>query len=281
MKTTPRLPVLKTYKVYIGGKFPRSESGRYTVFARPGVKVNVCRCSRKDLRNAVVAARAAFPGWAKAAAYLRGQILYRAAEMLEGRAAQFAAELEQEGASPRAAAAEVTAAVDELVYYAGWADKVQQVFSTVNPVADSYFSFSQLEPQGVVGVVAPAAGALRGLVATLAPAIAGGNTAVVLAAEAGPLSAATFAEVLHVSDLPGGVANILTGLRRELLSHLAGHFDVNAIVCPDASLEERKLIDTQAALNVKRVAAWKPGRPDPYRILDLQEVKTTWHPIGA
>jgi acyl-CoA reductase-like NAD-dependent aldehyde dehydrogenase len=281
VKTPRRLPVLKTYKVYIGGKFPRTESGRSTRLAGRGAPVNVCRCSRKDVRNAVAAARAAFPGWAKAAAMLRAQILYRAAEMLEGRAAQFADELRWQGATPRAAAAEVAAAVDELVYYAGWADKVQQVFSAVNPVADSYFSFSQLEPQGVVAVVAPDRGALLGLVAAWAPAVAGGNTVVALASPSAPLSAVTLAEVLHVSDLPGGVVNVLTGQRKELLPPLCGHLDVNAVVCPDASPEERTLIDTEAARNVKRVAAWPAGPANPYRILDLQEVKTTWHPVGG
>lgn len=283
-----RLGVLKTYKVYVGGKFPRTESGRYEKVASPTGELlaNVCRCSRKDFRDAVVAARPAQEKWAKASAYLRGQILYRAAEMLEGRRSQFTTELIRQGADPGQAEAEVLAAIDTLVYYAGWTDKYQQVFSSVNPVASSHFNFSVVEPVGVVAIVAPEAQSLAGLVSVIAPAIAGGNSVVALASQARPLCPVTFGEVLHSSDLPGGVVNILTGQRDELVEHFASHMDVNAVIYCGDDAAHRRSIRTLAAGNVKRVVCH--DRTDwlgddargPYFILDTQEVKTTWHPVG-
>ncbi len=284
-----RLPVAKTYKIYVGGKFPRTESGRY--FALEDKKgrmlANVCRSSRTDFRNAVVAARRAQPGWAAASAYLRGQIVYRIAEMLEGRREQFIAELVQQGTTETQAGKEVDGAIDRLIYFAGWADKYQQVFSAVNPVSSSHFNFSVLEPTGVVAILAPEATGLIGLVANLVPAIVGGNTVVVLASESRPLSAVSFAEVLHASDVPGGVVNILTGYGDELASHFASHMDVNAIVCCDGGRKRRREIQSLAAENLKRVI-WRAGDDaasgsgaSPYLIRDTQEVKTTWHPIGT
>jgi acyl-CoA reductase-like NAD-dependent aldehyde dehydrogenase len=281
--------VLKTYKLYVGGKFPRTESGRYDrlLDGEGNNLANVCRASRKDFRDAVVAARAAQPGWAGTSAYNRGQVLYRVAEMLEGRSAQLVAELEIEGAAPAAAETEVAAAVDLLIGYAGWCDKVQQVFSTVNPVASSHFNFSMLEPTGVVAALAPASQGLLGLVSTVAPIVVPGNACVALAAPSHPLSAITFAEVLHSSDVPGGVVNLLTGRRDELLLHFASHLDVNALVVGGSDATERELAQREAVHNVKRVVfppvveAIGEAHADPYRVLDTCEVKTTWHPIGS
>ena len=284
----PRVPVAKTYKLYIGGKFPRTESGRYyPLELADGTLANICRASRKDFREAVVAARAACGGWAGASPYLRGQILYRIAEMLEGRSAQFVAELTSEGVTKRRARTEVAASVDRLVYYAGWADKYQQVFSAVNPVNSSHFNFSVLEPTGVVAVIAPAAPGLLGLVSNLAPAVVGGNTVVVLAAPAYPLSSMSFAEVLHSSDVPVGVVNVLTGFADELTEHFASHMDVNAIVYCDGDADTARQVQTLAANNIKRVisrigVSWnRSGGQSPYLIADTQETKTTWHPIGS
>lgn len=279
---SPRLNVLKTYKLYIGGKFPRTESGRhYKLQANGEVLANLCLSSRKDFRNAVVAARAAQGGWAKASAFLRSQILYRIAEMLEGRASQFASELVQMGADPSEARGQVTASIDTLVHYAGWADKYTQVFSNVNPVASSHFNFSLPGPTGVVGVVAPEASGLLGLIAVVAPAIVGGNSVVVLASQHQALSAVTLAEVLHTSDLPGGVVNLLTGERAELLEHFGSHMDVNAVVYAGSDAAEIKALQTAAAENVKRVILRTGDETlSPYAILDTQELKTTWHPIG-
>ena len=284
-----RIPVAKTYKIYIGGKFPRTESGRYFTLAdgKGNSLANVCRGSRKDFRNAVVAARKAQPGWAGTSAYLRGQILYRIAEMLEGRLEQFVAELRLQGATKRAAEREVEQTIDRLIYFAGWADKYQQVFSAVNPVSSSHFNFSVLEPTGVVSILAPDDSGLLGLVSNVAPAIAGGNTCVVLASETMPLSAVSFAEVLHASDVPAGVVNILTGLRAELTGHFASHMDVNAIVWCDGGGKVAGQVQQLAAENVKRVVRrvrvdWsKEDAQHPYLIRDTQEVKTTWHPVGV
>ncbi len=283
-----RLPVLKTYKLYIGGKFPRSESGRHDPLeSHDGTAVaNVCRASRKDFREAVVAARAAQPGWASATAYNRAQVLYRVAEMLEGRRAQFQAELELQGQDPKSAATEVERSIDRLIYYAGWADKVQQVFSSVNPVASSHFNFSMLEATGVVSIVAPEDSGLVGLVSVIAPALVPGNTCVVLASSRFPLTAITLGEVLHSSDVPGGVVNLLTGRRDELLGQFASHLDVNAIVYCGDDRNERRTVDQESVHNLKRVVArpvkdWRRSEDEgPYPILDLCEVKTTWHPIG-
>lgn len=282
-----RLEVLKTYKIYIGGQFPRTESGRfYPLKNKKGeVIANVCLSSRKDFRNAVVAARGALGGWSSRAAFNRSQILYRIAEMLEGRKEQFVAELITQGLTPKAAQEEVNLSVDRLVYYAGWCDKYQAVLSTVNPVASSHFNFSVPEPTGVVAIIAPEESALLGLVTAIAPAIAGGNTCIVLASESKPLSAVTFAEVLNSSDLPGGVVNILTGNSNELYSHFSTHMDVNAVTYYRSNKDEIKTIRENAALNVKRIYIYNKlslqdeKSQSPYMIYDLQEIKTTWHPI--
>lgn len=283
-----RLPVMKTYKIFIGGKFPRTESGRYyqprDADGRP--LANVCRSSRKDVRESVVAARKAFGDWGKRAAFNRGQILYRIGEMLEGRTEQFVHELMLHGAARKAAEAEVAAAIDRWVHYAGWCDKYQALFSSVNPVNSSHFNFSVQEPTGVVGILAPEESGLLGLVNAIAPAITGGNTVVVVASESKPLPAITFTEVLATSDLPGGVVNLLTGFRGELIKPIVTHMDMNAVVCDDPSPEERRMFDAEAAANMKRVVYRHSGTgpsgaedQSPYLILETQEAKTTWHPI--
>jgi acyl-CoA reductase-like NAD-dependent aldehyde dehydrogenase len=281
-----RIDVLKTYKLFIGGQFPRTESGRY--YAITGKKnealANMCLSSRKDFRNAVVAARNAFGGWSARSAFNRSQILYRIAEMLEGRKAQFVDEMLHLGYAATAAQREVSLAADRLVYYAGWCDKYQQLFSSVNPVASSHYNFSVPEPTGVVSVIAPEASPLLGLVSVVAPVIAGGNTCVVLASEKRPTCAITFAEVLAMSDLPGGVVNILTGTSAELCTHFSSHMDVNAVIYCRNNKAEIKAMGENSALNVKRSFVWqkswdKEEAQNPYMILDLQEIKTTWHPI--
>jgi acyl-CoA reductase-like NAD-dependent aldehyde dehydrogenase len=283
-----RLPVLKTYKIYIGGKFPRTESGRYYLLKNTnGAAIaNICDCSRKDFREAVVAARAAQSAWGSRSAFNRGQILYRIAEMLEGRAAQFVDELKQCGVAAAAATSEVQKTIDRWLYYAGWADKYQQIFSSVNPVNSSHFNFSVLEPTGVVAIVAPENSGLIGLTSVIAPAICGGNTCIALASHTKPLGAVTLAEVLATSDLPGGIVNILTGKRAELLEHFASHMDVNACIYCGDEIDELSLLRTKAAANVKRIIDYdrddwmSDEAQSPYLILDTQEVKTTWHPIG-
>lgn len=281
-----RLEVLKTYKLYIGGKFPRTESGRYyqpTVNKKP--LGNICLGSRKDVRNAVVAARSAQGGWRMATAYNRSQILYRIAEVMEGRKAQFVDELILQGLSKPQATKEVELSIDRWIYYAGWCDKYTQVFSSVNPVASSHFNFSTLEPMGVVGIIAPTDSALIGLVSNIASVIAGGNTCVVLASEQLPLSAITLSEVLATSDVPGGVVNIITGHKKELLNQFASHMDINALVFCDNLTTEISEIQQLSVDNLKRVILRTEGnwshdsQENPYYILDLQEVKTTWHPI--
>jgi len=283
-----RLPVLKTYKIFIGGKFPRTESGRYYTLKNAGGQpiANICKSSRKDFREAVVAARAAQHGWGDRSAYNRGQILYRIAEMLEGRSAQFVEELVSTGLAASAASKEVAVAVDRLLYYAGWADKYQQIFSSVNPVNSSHFNFSLLEPTGVVSVIAPQDSGLIGLVSLIAPAITGGNTVIALASTNKPLSAVTLAEVIATSDVPGGVVNILTGDAPELVDPMSTHMDVNAVLYAGGNATEWTKIRTNAALNVKRVTSYD-GRDwmsadgqSPYFILDVMETKTTWHPVG-
>jgi acyl-CoA reductase-like NAD-dependent aldehyde dehydrogenase len=282
-----RLEVLKTYKIYIGGQFPRTESGRYYVASNgKGEQLaNVCLSSRKDFRDAVVSARNAFKGWSARAAFNRGQILYRVAEMLEGRKAQFIEELIKQDVSKAQAQKEMIVSIDRLIYYAGWCDKYQQLFGTVNPVASSHFNFSVPEPTGVVAVIAPQENSLIGLVSVIAPAIAGGNTCVVLASETKPLCAVSFAEVINSSDVPGGVVNILTGKPSELYSHFASHMDVNAVVYCGADAGMQKEMQQKAAGNVKRVLIhndvnWMGEKAQsPYYIMETQEIKTTWHPI--
>jgi acyl-CoA reductase-like NAD-dependent aldehyde dehydrogenase len=287
-KKKDRIDVLKTYKLYIDGKFPRTESGRYYTLENSSGKTiaNICRASRKDFREAVVAARKAQPGWSSKSAYNKGQILYRIAEMLEGRRNQFSDELKEQGSTNSQAENEINLSIDRLVYYAGWCDKYQQVFSSVNPVESSHFNFSMPEPMGVIAILSPENYGLLGLISLIAPAIIGGNTVIALASSSKPLSAVTFGEVLNSSDVPGGVVNLLTGHRSELLSHFATHMDVNGIVYCGDDKDEIKKIKESASLNVKRVSVYKEkdlaeeSSQNPYRIMDLQEIKTTWHPVG-
>lgn len=284
---TDRVAVRKTYKLYVGGAFPRSESGRsYPVSSHAGeVLAHAAQASRKDVRDAVRAARAAFGGWSRATAYNRGQVLYRVAEMLEGRRAQFADEVAAaEGGSAKSALTLVDEAIDRWVYYAGWADKYAQVAGSTNPVAGPYFTFSLPEPTGVVGVLAPQESSLLGLVSVLAPVVTTGNTAVVLASEQRPLAAISLSEVLATSDLPAGVVNVLTGRTAELAPWLAGHRDVNAIDVTGAPDGLRRDLEIAAADNVKRVFAGADGWADDPGITRLQafvETKTVWHPIGV
>ena len=285
--TEKRLEVLKTYKIYIGGQFPRTESGRYYLATNSKKEklANICLSSRKDFRDAVSAARGAFGGWSGRAAFNRGQILYRIAEMLEGRKAQFVDELMKQDADKAQAEKEVNLCIDRLIYYSGWCDKFQQLFSTVNPVASSHFNFSNPEPTGVVAAIAPQENSLLGIVSLIAPIIAGGNTCVVLASNTKPLCAVTFAEVLNSSDLPGGVVNILTGKVAELAPYFADHMDVNATVYCETDAATQNMIKEKSALNVKRVVLYDKVKwndataQSPYFIMDLQEIKTTWHPI--
>jgi acyl-CoA reductase-like NAD-dependent aldehyde dehydrogenase len=286
-----RLDVHKTYKLYIGGSFVRSESGRYlpAKSAKGEMLDNACHASRKDFRDAVTAARSAVGGWEKKSAYLRGQILYRAAEMLQNRAAELVKEISRStGASTAIANREVTASIDRLVYFAGWTDKFSQVFGSVNPVASPHFNFTTPESTGVVTVFAPDEPSLLALVSLMAPVILTGNSAIVIASEKFPLPAATFAEILATSDLPGGVVNLLTGKRAELAPHIASHMDVNAIV--DGAADDAVSAQLQAgtATNLKRYANhalttndWFTAKAeDPYWILTTVEFKTAWHPIG-
>jgi acyl-CoA reductase-like NAD-dependent aldehyde dehydrogenase len=263
-----RLPVRKTYKLFVGGAFPRSESGRsYEVQG-----ANVARGSRKDVRDAVRAARGAFGKWSGMTAYNRGQVLYRVAEMLEARTRDFAELAGDED--------EVNRSVDRIVWYAGWADKIAQVLGTSNPVAGPYFNFTVPEPTGVVGIVAPEEPSLLGLVSRLMPAIVGGNSTVVLASESQPLAAVELAEVLATSDVPGGVVNIVTGYRSELAPVLAGHMDVNAIDVAGADGDVAEL-ERLAAENVKRVVRGAADGQSPWDVASFLELKTVWHPIGV
>jgi len=282
-----RLAVRKTYKLFIGGAFPRSESGRSCpVQSTSGeLLAHAAMASRKDLRDAVVAARAAFGGWSGATAYNRGQVLYRVAELMEGRAAQFAAEVAQaEGLPRRRAEAAVAAAIDRWVWYAGWSDKLAQVIGAANPVAGPYFNFSVPEPTGVVVALAPAQSSLLGLVSVLAPIIVTGNTAVVLASEHRPLPSIVLAEVLATSDVPPGVVNVLTGRTAELAAVAAAHMDVNAIDLTGAATSDRAELERAAAGNLKRVFSGSENWADPpgtHRLLAPLEIKTVWHPVGT
>jgi acyl-CoA reductase-like NAD-dependent aldehyde dehydrogenase len=280
----PRVSVAKTYKLYLGGAFPRSESGRsYVVHDHAGAFLaNAAQASRKDVRDAVVAARKAFGGWSGATAYNRGQVLYRVAEVLEGRREQFATQVAAvEGTSAADASAVVDAAIDRWVWFAGWADKIAQVAGSANPVAGPYFNFTVPEPTGVVGVIAPQDSSLLGLVDAVAATIVSGNTAVVLASQQRPLAAITLSEVLATSDVPGGVVNILTGMTAELAPVLAAHMDVNAIDLQGADPAQLAELERAAAENVKRVLPSRPGsRLTPERMLALTELKTVWHPVG-
>jgi acyl-CoA reductase-like NAD-dependent aldehyde dehydrogenase len=285
-----RLSIAKTYKLYIGGAFPRSESGRsYPVRdSKGGFLANAAHGSRKDVREAVVAARKAFGGWSGATAYNRGQVLYRVAELLEGRREQFIAEtVASEGVAAKKAQSIVDAAIDRWVWYAGWTDKIATVLGASNPVAGPYFSFSVPEPTGVVGVLAPQTSALLGLVSVIAPVIAGGSTAVVVASQDRPLPAITLSEVLATSDVPGGVVNIVTGRTAELAPWLASHADVNALDLVGAPEAMRAELEAAAAGTVKRVVRvgsaepdWA-AQPDIARLRAFMETKTVWHPMGV
>ncbi len=287
-----RLQVQKTYKLYIGGKFVRGENGRVlpALDAKGGMLANFCRASKKDFRDAVVAARKAFGDWSKQSAYLRGQILYRAAEMLEMRRGELQGEVARfNGTGGSTSASETTLAVDRLVHYAGWTDKFGQIFSAVNPVASSHFNFTTPEPTGVVVVLCPDEPPLLPFVSLVASVILSGNCAVVLPSTTKPLAALTFAEIIATSDLPGGVINVLAGDRAELAPHFASHMDVNAIVDASGDAKIGRELQQGGALNMKRYvrreltpADWR-GRDaeNPYWILDTIEMKTAWHPIGV
>ena len=284
---TKHLNIQKTYKLYINGKFPRTESGRYfPVHDGDGKLVaNVCRASRKDFREAVKAARNASSGWSSRTAYNRGQILYRTAEILEGRKERFSEELVTMGMKRKNAEKEVETSLDRLVYYSGWTDKYQQLFSSVNPVSSSHYNFSVPEYQGIIAIIAPENNPLLGLVSLISPAIASGNTVVCLGAQQSPLSSISFAEVFHASDVPAGVVNILTGFSSELSGHFSSHMDVNGIVCCQDHADLIKSIQENAAENVKRVHYYNETNwmdlQSPYFILDHTEIKTTWHPVGS
>ena len=281
-----RIDVLKTYKIFIGGKFPRTESGRYFHVKNDtgALLANMCLSSSKDFRNAVVAARKVQKYWERTSALNKGLVLYRIAEMLEGRKSQFMDELMMSGSSKIAAKKEVEQSIDRLIYYAGWSDKFQQIFSSVNPVASSHFNFSVPQAMGVVSVIAPNKFSLLGLVSVVAPVIVGGNTCIVLSSEENPMVSISFAEVLNTSDVPHGVVNILTGKRKELISHFASHKDVNAIIYCGNNNKEMNEIEKLSVENLKRVKIYKrknwgdQKNQSPYFIERSQEIKTIWHP---
>ena len=286
-----RLPITKTPKVYVGGAFIRSESARTFPLkdAAGNFFANIPQCTRKDLRNAIEAAAKAGPGWAKRTAYNRGQIIYRLGEMIEARKGDMADALAVGGASKSAAAKEIAATVDRLIYYAGWADKYEQVLGNVNPVAAPYFNFTVTEPMGIVGVLAPDEAPLLALVSLLASAITSGNTVVALASSTQPYPAVVLGEMLATSDLPGGVVNLLTGFRKEIVPTMATHTHLRAIAGV-ANADERKALKLGAAESVKRTKLRKAEEPvdwfsdkaqSLYDLRDLLEFKTTWHPIGA
>lgn len=281
-----RINVLKTYKNFIGGKFPRTESGRYFQIKNQNQELlaNICLSSRKDFRNAVVFARKVQKPWQNTSSLNRGQVLYRVAEMLEGRKLQFIEELMLTGLSKLQARNEIELSIDRLIYYAGWSDKFQQVFSSVNPVASNHFNFSLLQSVGVVSVISPNDYSLLGMISVIAPIIVGGNTCVILSSEKNPMVSISFAEVLNTSDIPAGVVNILTGKRKELLSHFASHKDVNAIIYCGDNNQEIKEIEHLSSDNLKRVKIYKHKNWDhnscqsPFFIETCQELKTIWHP---
>jgi acyl-CoA reductase-like NAD-dependent aldehyde dehydrogenase len=286
-----RLNVRKTYKLYINGEFPRTESGRfYPVKSKGGeLLANACRGSRKDLRNAVQAARKAFAGWSGKTAYNRGQILYRIAEVCEARGAELIEELRHQGSSAAEARKEIDRVIDRWVYYAGWSDKYPQMIGSVNPVAGPYYNFTVPEPTGVVGVIAPENPPLLGLVSRIAPALVGGNTVVAITSESKPLPGITLGEIFQTSDVPGGVINLISGLKSELVPWLASHMDVNAIDATGVAADGMAAVQKAAAENVKRVVhfdaeaiGWTDARrsQSPYAIFDFQEMKTVWHPMG-
>ena len=277
-----RIDVKKTYKLYIGGAFPRSESGRsYEVKSAKGIFIaNPSQASRKDLRDAVVAARAAQAGWSGATAFNRAQILYRVAEIMEGRTSQFVDEIVAlEGVTPAAAKKQVEAAIDLWVWYAGWCDKISTIFGATNPVSGSFYNFTTPEAMGVVGVFAPQKSSLLGVVQSLAPVLAAGNTAILVASEKFPLPAISLSEVLATSDIPGGVVNILTGITAELAPWMASHMDIDAIDASGLSATQEKEARLEGVENLKHIFAFK-GDQTPQRVLAFMENKTVWHPIG-
>lgn len=286
-----RLNVRKTYKLFINGEFPRTESGRsYPVRGKGGdLLANACRGSRKDLRNAVQAARKAVAGWSGKTAYNRGQILYRIAEVCESRATELADELRRQGSTAADARREVERTIERWVYYAGWSDKYPQVFGSVNPVSGPYYNFTVPEPTGVAGIIAPELPSLLGLVSRVAPAIVGGNTVVAVTSESRPLAAITLGEVFETSDVPAGVVNLISGLKNELVPWMAAHMDVNAIDATGVAADKLADVQRVAAENVKRFVhfdgdeiGWTDARrsQSPYAIFDFQEMKTVWHPVG-
>jgi len=287
-KDAIRLRIPKTYKLFIGGKFPRTESGRYFKVTNKNGKMvaNICQASRKDFREAVSAARKSWKNWSGQNAFTRGQIIYRIGEMLDGRRSQFIEELIVQGYSSKKADAEVDLALDRIIYYAGWADKYQQIFSSVNPVSSSHFNFSVCESTGVIAAIAPEDYGLTGMVSTIIPLLAGGNTVVVLAPEKASMAGITLGEVINTSDVPSGVVNILTGNVKELVTHFATHMDVNAIFYGGNDPRIISKIQKGATSNLKRVliypkTEWEDAESqDPYFIMDTQEIKTIWHPVG-
>ena len=279
-----RIKVLKTYKIFIDGKFPRTESGRYYQLKSKDIPyANVCLSSKKDLRNAVVAARKAFQPWSKKTAYIRGQILYRIAEMLESRKTQFLDELLVQGISKKDASKELDQSIDRIIYFAGWADKINQVFGAVNPVATSHFNFTLLEPMGIVGLLSSDESPLLGLISSIIPVIVSGNSCVVIASEKHPLSSISFAEIISNSDVPSGVVNILTGTKKELATPMSLHMDINALGIFSQNMDKQLLIN--ATENLKRISSYNDVQiqsndfESPYIIKKFMEAKTTWHPI--
>lgn len=281
-----RIDVLKTYKIFIDGKFPRTESGRYFYLKNKKEKLlaNICLSSRKDFRNAVLAARKAQSKWQKTSALNKGQILYRIAEMLEGRKEQFVNELMLTGSSKSQANKEVEQSIDRIIYYAGWSDKFGQLFSSVNSVASNHFNFSSLQAVGVISIITPSNSPLLGLISMICPVIVGGNTCVLLASEINPMVSISFAEVLNTADVPAGVVNILSGKTDELLEHFSTHMDVNTIIYCGDNHNQIQLLEQFSVTNLKRIQIYKRKKwtgkesQSPYFIEKFQELKTTWHP---
>jgi len=281
----PRLITPKTYKIYIGGKFVRSESGKYYKLSTgDSEQINICRSSPKDIKNAVQQARNAFGNWSGRSGYNRGQILYRIAETMEGRSSQFIRTLKLQGCTTIKAEQEVERSIDNIIYYAGWCDKYQQIYSTVNPVEGPYFNYSIPEPTGVVGIIPPLEYGLSALTGIIAPVILGGNTMIAVASEKYPLTAIELAEVLNSSDVPSGVVNIMTGYNNELIKTISTHLDVNAMVFADIDQQKISSIKKNASSNIKRISVWNhvnwnnDSVRSPYKVMDLQEVKTVWQP---
>ena len=281
-----RIKVLKTYKIFIDGKFPRTESGRYYQLKKDKVPIaNVCLASRKDIRNAVLSARNAFESWSNKSAYNRSQILYRIAEMMEGKKNQFIEELIHQGEDSKKAILEIDHSIDRIIYFAGWPDKINSIFGSVNPVASSHFNFTILEPMGVVGIVAPEENSLLSLISSIIPVILSGNTCVAIASETLPLCAISLAEIISNSDVPNGVVNIITGSKDELAPHLAQHMDVNGLGINIDNKELKNQMFFQASNNLKRVVDVSKYKIEdssfesPYIVKKFMEAKTTWHPI--